>query len=103
MGDSGLTGLLSLETEGSVAKVVDFVLSCRVMGRHIEETMTHLAVASARKQGLSRVEATLLPTPKNSPCLAYWMRSGFAPEGEQRFSWQTAREYPLPEAVRLEW
>jgi FkbH-like protein len=104
IGDSGLTGLLSLEAEGEVARVVDFVLSCRVMGRRIEETMVHMAVASARKQGLARVEATLLPTPKNAPCLEFWTHSGFAPEPEQRFSWLTARgEYPLPPVVALEW
>jgi FkbH-like protein len=103
VGASGLTGLLSLEAEGTSARVVDFVLSCRVMGRQIEETMLHLAVATARKQGLATVDATLVPTPKNSPCLAFWMRSGFTCEPQQRFSWQTAREYPLPEAVTLTW
>jgi FkbH-like protein len=38
-GDAGLTGLLGMEYEGELAHVVDFVLSCRVMGRKVEETM----------------------------------------------------------------
>ena len=34
LGDAGLTGfLLSIEADGATARIVDFVLSCRVMGR----------------------------------------------------------------------
>ena len=38
-GDSGLSGIASLSLEGGRARIVDFILSCRVMGRRIEEAM----------------------------------------------------------------
>jgi FkbH-like protein len=102
-GDSGLTGLLSLEFEPSgEARVVDYVLSCRVMGRRIEHTMVHMAVAAARGRA-SRVIAKLLPTAKNTPCLNFWRESGFAVGDTHDFSWDPSRDYALPSTVALDW
>ena len=47
-GDSGLSGLASLALEGPRAVIVDFLLSCRVMGRRVEETMLSWLVRCAR-------------------------------------------------------
>jgi FkbH-like protein len=101
-GDAGLTGLVSVEEDRGAARIVDFVLSCRVMGRRIEETMVHQAVEWARGVGLSRVEATYLPTAKNAPCHDFWRRSGFlASADDTQFSWDTEQPYPLPPCVSL--
>jgi FkbH-like protein len=102
LGDAGLTGIVSLKTEGDVGRIVDFVLSCRVMGRRVEETMVHLVVDAARKLSLGQVIAELLPTAKNAPCLEFWQqRSGFQQEGN-RFTWDARNEYPLPQVITLE-
>lgn len=102
LGDAGLTGLLSLEVIGPTARIVDFVLSCRVMGRRVEETMVHLAVAAARKLSLEQVVAELVPTAKNGPCLEFWQKSGFRVESPTRFTWDAHNEYPLPNVITLE-
>jgi FkbH-like protein len=101
-GDAGLTGIVSLEVDGNEATIVDFVLSCRVMGRRVEDTMVHVAVERARAQGARRVVATFRPTAKNKPCLTFWQGSGFANDGDTLFSWDAEKPYALPEAVRLE-
>jgi FkbH-like protein len=101
-GDAGLTGIVSLELDGDGARIIDFVLSCRVMGRRIEDTMVHIAVEHARKVGATRVEAHFKPTAKNKPCLSFWLGSGFTVEGDQRFVWNAARPYALPDVIRLE-
>jgi FkbH-like protein len=102
LGDAGLTGILSLRTEGSTAHIVDFVLSCRVMGRRVEETMVHLAVDAARGRSCDRVVAELIPTAKNKPCLEFWERSGFRREAANRFVWEMQEDYALPDAISLE-
>jgi FkbH-like protein len=102
LGDAGLTGILSMETDGSVGRIVDFVLSCRVMGRRIEETMAHLAIDAAREMSLAEVVAELVPTAKNKPCLEFWERSGFQRADATRFVWDTHREYPRPAMISLE-
>ncbi|HEY0872035.1 MAG TPA: HAD-IIIC family phosphatase [Vicinamibacterales bacterium] len=100
LGDSGITGLLSIEEVGRVAEVRDFLLSCRVMGRKIEETMLHVAVDYARSRGLREVRLAYEPTPRNQPCLDFLKRVGFpASDGDYVYIWPTDREYPLPGAV----
>ena len=102
-GDSGLTGLLSLEKEDGRARIVDFILSCRVMGRKVEETMLHVASKYSQSGGLSELYATYLPTPKNKPCLEFWKRSGFIyDESENRFRWSEDHEYPAPEQIMIQ-
>jgi FkbH-like protein len=100
-GDAGLTGVVSLAFSGDRAKVVDFVLSCRVMGRKVEETLAHVAVEASRRRGAARVEAEYLLTAKNKPCLEFWQRSGFLANGNQSFSWDARQPYPCPVAVGL--
>ncbi len=99
-GDAGLTGIISVEYAGEVAKVADFVLSCRVMGRKIEETLLHLAVSGARRRGAKQVRAHYLQTKKNKPCLEFFQRSGFEASGDE-FIWDATREYVLPDVIQL--
>ncbi|MFX5562734.1 hypothetical protein ABTD73_19980, partial [Acinetobacter baumannii] len=75
-GDSGLTGILGLSFRGSEVHVEDYVLSCRVMGRRVEETLVYAAVERARRAGASRVVAEPIVTSKNKPCIDFWAKSG---------------------------
>jgi FkbH-like protein len=102
-GDAGLTGIVSVEVDGAEGRIVDFVLSCRVMGRKVEETMVHLAVEHARSLGLERVTAEHLPTAKNQPSLAFWQGSGFARRADGAFLWEASLPFPAPESIQLEW
>jgi FkbH-like protein len=100
-GDSGLTGLASLSVAGTRAQVVDFVLSCRVMGRKVEETMVHWLVRQAAAAGATDVSVEYEASPRNHPCLLFWQHSGFVPRGPQGFAWEGPRPYPLPGCVQL--
>jgi FkbH-like protein len=99
-GDLGLVGLLGTEVSGDTLVVVDFVLSCRVIGRLVEELMVHGAVEIARARGLRRVSARYLPSPRNRPCLEFWRRSRFTADGDV-FRWDPREPYPQPSALRL--
>lgn len=101
LGDSGLTGLGSLRMEGGKAHIVDFILSCRVMGRKVEETMAHWLVEQARQAGAAEVRAEYRPTAKNKPCLEFWQRSGFTMAEANCFCWSTDRDYPRPDYIDL--
>lgn len=101
LGDSGLTGILSMQAEGDDARIIDFILSCRVMGRKIEETMLHWAVQWARSSRLGRVVANYSATPKNAPCHAFFQSSGFDAGKDGCFTWETVNLYVLPEAIKL--
>lgn len=100
-GNYGLTGLVSVERDGSGARIVDFVLSCRVMGRGFEETMLHLVVEWARSNGLSKVLASYRSTPKNKPCYDFLAKSGMQAMNDHDFAWNAAREYTAQSHIRL--
>lgn len=103
-GDSGITALASLELNGASAQVRDFVLSCRVMGRKVEETVVAVLVAWASQCGAHTLRAQYLATSKNRPCLEFWMRSGFdCDETAEAFSWPLSKPYPVPKQVTLKY
>jgi len=100
LGDSGITGLLSVEHVRDAVIIRDFVLSCRVMGRKVEETMLHVAVDYARSVGIGEVRAEHTRTTRNQPCFEFLKSVGFpGREGENVFIWYTNQDYPLPEAI----
>jgi FkbH-like protein len=103
-GDAGLTGLASLEIEGTRAVLVDFVLSCRVFGRRVEEAMLHVVTESALESGAAEFVATLTPTGKNAPCLRFLERSGLRrDDGDaHQFRFDLATAYPRPREIELQ-
>jgi FkbH-like protein len=101
-GDSGLTALLSLERSDAEAEIVDFVVSCRVFKRGVEETMVAKAVEQCRRWGVDRLVARYIPTAKNAPCLAFWETSGFERQGDgNAFVFDTARPCEPPPHVAI--
>lgn len=100
-GDLGLTGIISWERQGRVISIVDFVLSCRAMGRKVEETMLHLAWKAARAAQADEILAHAVPTKRNGPCLEFWRRGGFNEVEPNVFRWNPDTEYPKPACVNI--
>jgi FkbH-like protein len=101
-GDSGLTGILSLEIEADTARIVDFVLSCRVMGRKVEQAMVAFAAQYCSNSGLREMRADYILTAKNKPCLNFWMSSGFScKQKENRFTWPLDQVYGFPPGIEI--
>jgi FkbH-like protein len=101
LGDSGLTGILGLETHDGRAVVSDFVLSCRVIGRKVEEAMLATAIDYCKSIGLTELTATYIPTPKSGPCLAFYRRSGLEETSAFTFRWLANEPYELPAYVEV--
>ena len=98
-GDLGLTGIVAVESEAGEARLVDYLLSCRVMGRKVEETLIHVAVESARMLFARRLIAVYLPTERNVPTLKVFKASGLEESANHTFSWDCSRPFPKPESV----
>ena len=101
-GDAGLTGIVSLEIQDRKAQIVDFVLSCRVLGRKIEETLLSRAIHYANALGVEEVYARYIPTSKNKPCLDFF--KNLAPRFQQQgelFIRDVEQPFPLPEHIEL--
>jgi FkbH-like protein len=101
-GDAGLTGIVSLELHDRKAQIVDFVLSCRVLGRKIEEAMLSTALQYAQALGAAEVYARYIPTSKNKPCLDFF--KSLAPrfhQQEECFIRNVEHPFPPPEHIEL--
>lgn len=81
-GDSGLIAVLMLALEGDTAVVENFLMSCRVMGRQVEDAVIACVESRAREGGCVRMAASYAPTAKNKPVERLWDRLGYRLESE---------------------
>jgi FkbH-like protein len=83
IGDYGLCGVASLTLGQSRASLVDFVLSCRAMGRGVEDAIISVIAVKVRAAGVESLTASYVPTKKNKPCIR-WIeqRSSFMRQGD---------------------
>jgi FkbH-like protein len=101
-GDMGLVGIIGVEADNSKGKLVDFILSCRVMGRKVEETMIHLAMDALKNMGSGSMIAHYLPTHRNRPSLDVFRLSGLKETTENIFEGDCIKGFPKPESTTIE-
>ena len=71
-GDYGIIGILSISIKDSVATLVDFILSCRVVGRYIEETMIEFLKEFCKENKVDKINGKYIKTEKNSLCYHFF-------------------------------
>ena len=83
-GDNGITGVFIVKknTNYSEWTIDTFLLSCRVMGRGIEDAIMEYILNEARKEGITKVRGQYIPTKKNKPCEQFLPNLGFKKDGE---------------------
>jgi FkbH-like protein len=76
-GDSGITGLAIIDrSQRDVWSVQDFLLSCRVLGRTIENAFLSWLVARAAGAGANRVAVHYVPSARNEVAHGFLKLSG---------------------------
>ena len=80
-GDNGIIGLvIGRFVDASADIEVDtWLMSCRVLGRQVEEATLDLVVAAARALGAKRLIGRYRPTKKNGMVAEHYPKLGFAP------------------------
>jgi FkbH-like protein len=76
-GDSGVTGAMVAVREGETLRIVNWLMSCRVLGRRIENLMLASLMQHARRAGAAAVIGEYLPTAKNGQTAELFDRFGF--------------------------
>ncbi|HSL21139.1 MAG TPA: HAD-IIIC family phosphatase [Vicinamibacterales bacterium] len=84
-GDEGIIGVIILASDAEICAIDTFLLSCRVIGRGIEEFMIAFVADSARANGATTLTAEFLPTAKNKPARGFYERAGFRKRDDSRF------------------
>jgi FkbH-like protein len=100
-GDNGITGVYIVNKNLAEKEwfIDTFLLSCRVMGRGIEDVMLGYILNKAKEEGIIKVKAEFIPTKKNKPCEQLLPDFGFQKEGEQ---WVYTCNTPIKETSHIE-
>ena len=83
-GDNGMIGVILAQPAVGLPKaaaadvVIDtWLMSCRVLGRQVEDAMMNVLVEQARARGVRRIFGQYFPTAKNAMVREHYARMGF--------------------------
>jgi FkbH-like protein len=91
--DAGPTPGLEIDT---------FLLSCRALGRGVEEAFLHAVFEVAKRGDARAIVAPFVVGPRNQPARDFFAKVGFREAGEGRLAAEGTNGYPLPAHVRLQ-
>jgi FkbH-like protein len=104
-GENGLIGAIFTQHDGDTVHIDNFLLSCRVFSRGIEQACLAAVLDHARRAGASAVSATYRPTAKNGVVSGFYPRYGFVrvpgDDAAVTFRHDLAQLITPPEHVRL--
>ena len=77
-GDNGITSVYIIKKDNDEEWSIDtFLLSCRVIGRGVEEGILDYIINEARKNNVKRIIGNFIPTKKNKPSESFLPNFGF--------------------------
>lgn len=74
-GDSGITALALVRNRGDEWHMESFLISCRVLGRGIEDAFLAGIAKYAQKEGVSGMTIDFVPSPRNKPAADFIERA----------------------------
>ena len=75
-GDYGITGLVIVEKSDNW-RIDNLLLSCRVLGRQVEQAILAYVADDAKKVSQKKLIAEFIPTKKNNPAKDFYQNMGF--------------------------
>jgi len=107
-GDNGMISAVICRQAGASWEIDTWIMSCRVLGRRVEEALLQYLVGQARQRGITEIIGRYIPTAKNGLVRDHFSRLGFAQTGAQNgeTNWQLAvsdyHEKNLPLTVDIQ-
>lgn len=80
-GDNGMISVVICRETGPRWEVDTWIMSCRVLGRRVEESVLQYLVEQARGRGISEIVGHYIPTAKNGLVRDHFSRLGFVQTG----------------------
>ena len=95
-GDHGLIGVILAEKGPSQWRIDTWLMSCRVLGRRMEDFMCACLLSAACEEGATAVVGQYIPTEKNAVVESLYPQMGFAahPESAQKYVF-SLRDCPI--------
>jgi FkbH-like protein len=102
-GKQGIIAVLIIRKTAQTWTIDSWCMSCRVLGRGVEETMANFLMAQARQAGIEWVVGEYLPTERNAIVADLYPRLGFQPIDDdapgRRFRASPSTHRPLPSFI----
>lgn len=99
-GDNGMISVLLCRRTGDDWDIDTWLMSCRVLGRKVEQAVLQELVDQARQRGIRRLVGTYLPTEKNKLVEDHYAKLGFT-KLEQRADGSTVWELLVTDTAPL--
>lgn len=99
-GDYGLVACLTAREKDGALLVEDWLMSCRVLGRGLEQLCFNRLLAEARRRGAKSLVGARIETPKNGLTANWYTSLGFSPDGPGR--WRLELTAAAPKEVFIE-
>ena len=100
-GDNGITGVYIITKQDKVWFIDTFLLSCRIMGRGVENAILSQILIDAKNSGIEEIRANFIPTQKNKPAENFLPDFGFKKEGDD-WIYKLNNEIKLPKHLKVE-
>ena len=100
-GDNGVTGVYIVKKNEMYWIIDTFLLSCRIMGRGVENGILSQILKEAKLNGVEELRAEFIPTSKNKPAENFLPDFGFQKEGDN-WIYKLNNEIKLPKHLKVE-
>ena len=100
-GENGITNVFIIKTKPNEWIIDTFLLSCRIMGRGIEEGIIGKILEIAKNKVIEKITATFIPTEKNKPAENFLKNYGFEKEKEN-WIFLLKNEIKIPDYLEVE-
>nr|MCR5796741.1 hypothetical protein [Eubacterium sp.] len=106
-GDNGIIAVVVVDLKNEIPVISEFVMSCRVMGKNIENAIIDDVEEYLQNKGFAGAKGEFIPTAKNKPVANLYSNLGYTEscsDGEHkiyeiRFSEKPARNYILEKVI----
>ncbi len=76
-GDNGIISVVICREDGEVWDIDTWLMSCRVLGRRVEEAVLNTVTAAAKKAGVLYLRGHYIPSPRNELVLNHFQKLDF--------------------------
>jgi FkbH-like protein len=81
-GDNGMISVVIFDKDRDAWSCDTWLMSCRVLGRRVEELVLATVAEAARSAGAKRLKGTYIPTKKNALVIEHFAKLGFTKTGD---------------------
>ena len=100
-GDNGITGAFIVKKENNIWTLDTFLLSCRVMGRGVEDAILSHIIDDAKRNNVKEVKAEFIHTAKNKPAENFLKDFGFIKQ-ENYWNYKLNNDVEYPNHLEME-